>query len=107
MTLFLLIASVFGLAPQVIDGLRERHFGDWEGKTFNEIAARYPDAFASWKDDPLRFSPINGESTLEVRERAMQTLAPIIRRHRGETLCIVAHGGINRIILAEFLGLPL
>ena len=102
-----LVASVFGLVPQVIPGLRERHFGVWEGMTFNEIAAQYPEAFTSWKDDPLHFSPIDGESTLEVKERAMQTLVPLLDRHQGETLCIVAHGGINRVILAEFLGLPL
>ena len=50
---------------------------------------------------------MEGESTLEVKERAMKTFNEIVSEHEGESIALVAHGGINRVILCELLGIPL
>lgn len=102
-----IIADPFGLKPVVVDGLKERNFGVWEGMSFDEIQEKYPEAFSAWAENPLRFSPMQGESTVEIRERALDAFNEIISRHNGETIAIVAHGGINRVILCELLGMPL
>jgi broad specificity phosphatase PhoE len=101
------IARAFGLEPVPVEGLRERHFGAWEGMSFDEIEAAYPDAFLEWARDPLRFSPIGGESTLGLRDRAVEALEGILGGHRGKTLVVVAHGGINRALICHFMGVPL
>jgi alpha-ribazole phosphatase/probable phosphoglycerate mutase len=101
------IAGALGLEPQVVEGLRERHFGEWEGMTFEEIEAKYPDAFSLWAGDPLSYSPVGGESTLEVRDRVVDAVEGLIKRHEGDTFVIVAHGGVNRIALCHYTGLPL
>ncbi|RME65257.1 MAG: alpha-ribazole phosphatase [Nitrospirae bacterium] len=87
--------------------LRERSFGVWEGMTFEEISKAWPEAFENWKADPLRFHPPEGESTLEVRDRVMEATEEILQKHRGEEVLIVAHGGVNRVLICEFLGLDL
>lgn len=101
------IAGDFGISPIVVSGLRERSFGLWEGMSFDEIKEKYPDAFGSWAKDPLRFSPMGGESTIEVKERVMPAFHEILKRHGGDTISIVSHGGVNRVILCSLLGMPL
>ena len=102
-----LIGEPFGFAPVVHHGLRERNFGAWEGMSFDEIKTEFPDAFRKWAENPLEFSPMGGESTIEVKDRTMKAFREITERHEGGVIAIVAHGGINRVILCELLGMPL
>jgi alpha-ribazole phosphatase/probable phosphoglycerate mutase len=102
-----IIAKPFGLNPIVIDDLKERSFGVWEGMTFDEIKDKWPDAFNAWAENPLKFSPMEGENTLEVKERAMKAFNSIINKHKDEEIAIVSHGGITRVILCEMLGVSL
>jgi alpha-ribazole phosphatase len=102
-----IIAEPCGLKPVVVDELRERHFGIWEGMSFDEIREVYPDEFKAWADNPLKYSPIGGESTLGVRDRVINTLDWILQNHMSDNIAIIAHGGVNRIILCHVMGMPL
>lgn len=102
-----IIAAPFGLKPVIIRGLRERSFGIWEGMTFTEIRENYPEEFGLWAENPLKYSPPGGENTSEVRDRAIGAFNAIIEKHAGDYVAVVAHGGINRIILCHVLGAPL
>jgi len=102
-----LIAEPHGLKPVIMPELRERNFGIWEGMTFDEIKGKYPEEFVAWTGNPLKFSPMQGESTIEVRDRALKVFNEIVEKHTGHNFAIVSHGGINRVILCELLGVPL
>ncbi|OGW31906.1 MAG: hypothetical protein A2X59_01790 [Nitrospirae bacterium GWC2_42_7] len=102
-----IIAALYGLKPVVLHDLRERHFGIWEGMSFLEIREKYPETFNAWAEDPLLYSPPEGESTIEVRDRVINVLDSILSRHPDEHIAVVAHGGVNRIILCHVLGIPL
>ncbi|MCK4910801.1 MAG: histidine phosphatase family protein [Thermodesulfovibrionales bacterium] len=103
-----LICDAFdGLAPIEHAEFKERHFGRWEDMSFNEIAKEFPEDFSAWAKDPLNFSPIDGESTLEVRDRVMPKLDEVLNGHDGGAVALVAHGGVNRVILCELMGLSL
>lgn len=102
-----IISRPHGLKPVIVPELRERNFGKWENMTFDEIKQKYPDAFDRWAKDPLRFSPIGGETTVQVRDRVVKAVRTILRRHKGEAIAIVAHGGVNRVLLCSFLGISL
>ncbi len=102
-----IIAGPYGIEPVIVEGLKERDFGAWEGMTFDEIKERYPGAFNAWAADPLKFSPVEGESTLDFSSRAMEAFNGIVSEHEGESIAVVAHGGINRVILCSLLGIPL
>jgi len=96
------------LTPVIVPAFRERDFGAWEGMSWDEIKDKYPDAFSSWAKDPVRFSPPRGESTLELKERVMAALDEMLARHNdGESIAVVAHGGVNRVVLCTLLGIPL
>ncbi len=102
-----IIAEPLGLKPIIVEGLKERNFGKWEGKSYDEVAAQYPDAFKAWANSPLEFSPEEGESTVDLRERVLDAFNPIIEKHKEEDIAVVAHGGTNRVIICQLLGIPL
>ena len=94
------------LKPLEVEEFKERHFGLWEGMSFSEIASEFPNDFSAWANDPLNFSPLEGESTLQVRDSIMPKLNEILGSQEG-AVALVAHGGVNRIILCELMGLSL
>ncbi len=104
-----IIARPFALKPIALLNLTERNFGIWEGMTYLEIKEKYPLEFDKWANNPLIYSPPDGESTLEVRDRVIKVVEGIIKNHQknNENIAIVAHGGVNRIILCHYLGIPL
>jgi alpha-ribazole phosphatase len=102
-----IIAGPYGLVPVRVPGLRERSFGAWEGMTFAGIKEKFPAEFEAWARNPLRHSPVGGENTEEVKERVVKALDIIMADHTGDNIAVVAHGGVNRIILCHILGMPL
>lgn len=102
-----ILSNRFSLNIKTEGLLKERSFGSWEGLSINEIVSLYPEEFERWRADPLKFSPPKGESTYEVSLRAQKALEKILKSHKGNQVFIIAHGGINRVILCNILGIPL
>jgi len=102
-----IIAEPLGLEPITMEALRERNFGLWEGMSFEEIARAYPEEFQMWKSDPYRFSPTQGESTEDVKNRVVAAVEELLKKHKGEKVLIVSHGGVTRVLLCHYMGLPL
>lgn len=76
-------------------GLRERRFGMFEGKTFDEIHQAWPEHHHNWrKRIPEWEPPQGGESLLQLRERVSRTMSDLAARHTGEQIAVVAHGGV-------------
>jgi 2,3-bisphosphoglycerate-dependent phosphoglycerate mutase len=76
-------------------GLRERCFGSFEGKTFDEIHRQWPEQAQNWRKRLPEWQPPNGgESLLQLRERVVRTVEALAARHAGEQIVVVAHGGV-------------
>jgi alpha-ribazole phosphatase len=95
------------IGPQIIPEFREVNFGVWEGLNFTEIAERYPEELQARFRDLINFRIPGGESLTDVRLRALPRLTGLIQTHHQEAFLIVAHAGINRVILSDALGLSL
>jgi alpha-ribazole phosphatase len=91
---------------EIVEDLREIDFGDFEGLTYDEIAARYPDLYRLWMEKPTEIQFPNGESFAEMRVRVLKAFDTIQREREGQTVAIVSHGGVNRILLAWALQMP-
>jgi probable phosphoglycerate mutase len=89
------IAEAVGIAVIPNEGLRERSFGIFEGKTFDEIRQTWPDHAHNWRKRlPEWAPPEGGESLLQLRKRVAQTMQELAARHPGEQIVVVAHGGV-------------
>lgn len=102
-----ILSKTLSLKVKSEEILKERSFGKWEGLSINEIVSLYPDDFERWRLNPAEFSPPEGESTVEVSKRVSEALKRILKAHKNSQIFITAHGGINRVILCNLLGMPL
>jgi alpha-ribazole phosphatase/probable phosphoglycerate mutase len=102
-----LIAAEHGLAAITDSRLRELHIGAWEGLTWREIQRRWPAEWQARLDDLVNVAPPDGESLRQMATRVRQALTEILSRHRGKEIALVAHGGVNRVILLDAIGAPL
>ncbi|MBW1916654.1 MAG: histidine phosphatase family protein [Deltaproteobacteria bacterium] len=102
-----IIARDRGLPVQPLPEFRELNFGIWEGLSFAQIAQRYPQELQSRFQDLTNYRIPGGESLADVHARVIPALERLRQRHEGEQFLIVAHAGINRIIICEALGLSL
>ena len=102
-----IIASRHNLTITTSEKLREIHFGDIEGLTFEDVDRRYPELSKSWSDNDLQFRFPNGESLAELEQRITGFLADIALFNRDRTILIVSHGGLLRMLICHVLGLDL
>ncbi|MBI4971926.1 MAG: alpha-ribazole phosphatase [Candidatus Omnitrophica bacterium] len=86
--------------------LREMSFGDWEGRTYDEIIEKFPEAFEWWNKDLTNFRPSGGESLTELVSRVHEFYEAIKNRSE-EVVAVVAHGGVIRAFMVELMGLRL
>ncbi len=95
------------IKPQTFPEFREIHFGLWEGLSFQEIAELYPEDLQSRFRDLPNFRIPGGESLMDLKARALPALKRLVEEHHEQAFLLVAHAGINRVILSEALGLSL
>lgn len=79
-------------------GLRERHFGDFEGRTFAEIEVLLPEQSMRWRKRDPHFHPVGGESLMAMRARVMEAAERLAARHAGEQIALVGHGGVMDVL---------
>ena len=75
-------------------GLRERGFGVFEGLTFREIEQRWPEQSERWRKRDPEFGPEGGETLRDFYARCVETATRLAAAHPGETIALVAHGGV-------------
>ena len=92
------IAEVTG-APLVPEpALRERSFGELEGRTFAEIEAELPEQARRWRQRDPHFAPEGGETLVQLRERIAATTHRLAALHTGGLVVLVAHGGVLDVL---------
>ena len=102
-----LLAAGLGLSPVIVPAFREMAMGRWEELSHTEITAREPERFREWMANLGTFPFPDGESLPDLRARVVPALSELLERHAGGRFAVVAHGGPNRVILCEALGMPL
>jgi len=98
-----IIAAPHSLEPVPLDGLREVDVGGWQGLTRDEIEERFPEHYRRWLDFGEGWD--GGETYEEMGRRVVRTLLELARKHRGETLLCVTHGGPIRAAFASASGI--
>ena len=73
-------------------GLRERDFGYWEGKSWQQVEAEYPDEFHLWREQPMVGIPSGGESRKSCEARSERAIRQILEETAGDAVIVGAVG---------------
>jgi probable phosphoglycerate mutase len=99
------IARHAGAPVEIHPGLADIDYGQWQGLTPGEVKERWPERHAAWHSEPQVARIPGGETLADLRTRAMAAVHELAARHAGQTIVLVGHTVINRIILLGVLGL--
>jgi alpha-ribazole phosphatase/probable phosphoglycerate mutase len=102
------IASGTPEKVQVDERLIEVDFGQWEGKRSDDFIAEDPNSWYNWLSDPERFEAgRTGENAKQVIARLDSFYNELLDKYDGQTILVVGHNGVNRLFMAQQLGMPL
>ncbi len=100
------VAAASGVEPEPAIGLREIFLGDWEGLHTEELARRFPEAWARWTEEPNWDLVPGGEGAALFETRVIAALDAIFERHRHGDVLAVTHGGVIQVALHRVVGRP-
>lgn len=88
-----------------VAGLRELHYGEWEGQKGGSIARRYPEQHRLMRAEDPEWQPPGGENLAMVRKRMFEAVRRIAHAQRHKTVLVVSHGTATQCLIAEILGM--
>ena len=101
------VSAVTGMTATIEEDLREVHFGVAEGLTIGELRNRFPEAAARFESDPVAGSFPAAEAPEAAAARGTAALRRIAGAHPGDTVLVVAHSTLIRLVLCSLLSIPL
>jgi broad specificity phosphatase PhoE len=102
-----IIADHLEVETVVEEGLIEADVGEWSGLSWPEVERRWPEEYRAFGEDAEREGYLGGENMGQVRDRVWKVLDRLGEGHEREVVAVVAHGVVNRVVLAEAMRLPL
>ena len=99
------LAEAHGLDILVVEGLIDVDFGAWQGLCHSEVRRRFPELYTTWQQQPQAVAFPGGEDLERVRTRASAALAQLVEEYCGETLALVSHRVVNKVLICHILGL--
>ena len=93
------------LNAQPLAGLLDIDFGEWQGLSPDTVSQRYPDLYRAWLEAPHTVHFPGGETLEIVRRRVIAGLDEVTARHPEQTVALVSHAVVNRVLLCAVLGL--
>lgn len=100
------LAESLALPVHVEPRFREVGFGDWEGKTRDELDRLDPGQIARFYQDPVNHRPSGAEPLGEFTGRVQAAFDEMLEQFTGQSVLVVAHAGVIRVILAYALDIP-
>jgi broad specificity phosphatase PhoE len=94
-----------GLRMQLKDGLREIAYGQWEGKTSEEVNREFHDDYVRWLADPGWNAPTGGQRGIDIARRSSLVLEEIENNYLTGNVLVVSHKATTRIMLCSLLGI--
>jgi broad specificity phosphatase PhoE len=99
------LCDAAGIQMQLFDGLREIAFGQWEGKTPEEVNREFHDDYVRWLTDPGWNAPTGGQKGIDIARRSSLVLEQIEKTYTTGNILVVSHKATTRIMLCSLLGI--
>ncbi len=108
------IANHHQLPVEIDQGLRELKVGDLEGMSVSNLRTTFSRFLLQWWQDGEAMKLPNGESLVELQQRAWKVIESLLERHKtspehseGTTVVVVSHYFVTLAIILKGLDLPL
>ncbi len=101
-----IIGDILGIEPIIDMRLREMHFGDWEGKSYQEVLSNHPDLWNNWLKNPVKH-PLPNQEDIEKFESRLKSFLNDIKKESVDNILVVAHGGSIQGIICLEIGIGL
>jgi broad specificity phosphatase PhoE len=99
------LCAAAGVRMQLKEGLREIAYGQWEGKTPEEVSREYHDTYVRWLADPGWNAPTGGERGIDIARRSSLVIEEIEQICSVGNVLVVSHKATTRIMLCSLLGI--
>ncbi len=102
-----IVAMPHALPVTPLADLREGSVGTWSNRTWDEIKANERKAYDLFVQNPGIHGYAGGENFTQVLERVRPVFHELLRKHEGQAIAVMGHQIVNRVIVADLLGLDL
>ncbi|OGO01297.1 MAG: hypothetical protein A2Y72_01435 [Chloroflexi bacterium RBG_13_53_26] len=100
-----ILAESLRLKAQALEGLIDIDYGSWQGLSLKEAEANDPELYRLWLQRPHLTTFPGGEGLEQVRERVTSAVEILVPRHPGQTVVLVSHKVVCKVLLCSLLGL--
>lgn len=101
------LAEALQLPLQVAPEFDEIEFGEWAGRSFQELHQTDAQRWRQWCDQRSQATPPGGEPFVQVAQRVQAGLSRLLREHPGQQVLVVSHADVIKAAIATQLGLSL
>ena len=98
------LASRRAIATEQRDGLAELDYGDWDGRSAEDIDRSHHDEYVRWSADPAWNAPTGGETAIALAQRMTDVVEEIRGAHPEGDVLVVSHKASIRVLLCALLG---
>jgi alpha-ribazole phosphatase len=86
---------------------KEISWGEWEGRTPDEINRKFPDALTRYHSDPFQNIPPGAEGITDFQQRIIGAWNDLLRQYAGKNIIVVGHAGVTRAAICHSLNIPI
>jgi alpha-ribazole phosphatase len=102
-----LLAEPRDLPTRALAAFRERHMGQLQGLTAEQMERDHAEQYARWRADRVHYRVPESENFDDLRDRVVPAMLELVTAFAGRRVAVVAHAGLIRVMVAHALGLPL
>ena len=99
------IGRLLNLRVVPLEGINDMNFGNWEGRSIDDVKEQNRELFDMWRYSPDKLSIPGGETLDDVRQRVAATVDDLAAKHENDTVLLVTHRVVCKVLLCHLLGL--
>ena len=99
------VAGQAACPVQILESFKEIGFGEWEGRTPDDLLRIDPEGLDAYRRDPVNCRPRGAEPLQVFRRRIDEAWHQLLQAYSGRQVLVVAHAGVMRAVTACVLAL--
>lgn len=102
----MMVAKIFKKDYVIVDELKTRACGKWNGLTYTQILEKYPEGFAKILSEPDKTTEAGAESSVEFISRVKKVIDDLVAQNIGNRIIIVTHPEVIQAAICAALDIP-